>query len=239
MKFNNLITPAILSCAFAFSAHAMEPVAADATDYNFATIKAGLVQPTNLGGTAKLNTGDNTFTTGVLVGRKFKDMFSVDVEYMFRGKNTAESNNANAAISGDNTSWKMRSDTFMLNVSVDLIQDPKIRPYLRAGAGVSRNKSYDYTYTDYATDPERPVSNSYAGKTVNKFAWQIGVGTTFKTNDMLETQLEYMYVDRGGVETSKNYTRTQEGSKTKTIPSSSLNGKMKDHVITVGLKIKF
>ncbi len=247
MKFNNLITPAILSCVlpFAFSANAWEPVADNATDYNFATVKAGIAQPTNLGGNSGLDTGNVTYSAGILAGRKMMDMFSIDVEYMHRGKDTASSYGTGPTPYNNSNSWSMQSDTFMLNASIDLIKDPKIRPYVRAGAGISRNKSYNYTSTTtfqsgrdentnapiYSTDV-----NTYSGKTTNKFAWQVGGGANFKTTDMLDTQLEYMYVNRGKVETQANYSSSYSG---KTVTAPAIDGTMKEHVITVGLKVKF
>ncbi len=248
MKFNNLITPTILSCVFAFSANAWEPVPADATDYNFATVKAGIAQPTNLGGNSGLDTGNVSSTAGILVGRKMMDMFSVDLEYMHMGKNTASSYGGGATPYDASNSWSMKSDTFMLNASVDLIKDPKIRPYVRAGAGISRNQSYNYTATTQsvpgtnldtgATVPSVTNVATYAGKTTNKFAWQVGGGANFKTTDMFDTQLEYMYINRGRVETQANYTNTtSNGGQTTTAPA--IYGTLKEHLITVGLKVKF
>jgi len=239
MKFNNLITPAILSCVlpFAFSANALDAAPENTADYNFATIKAGLVQPTSLGGNSGLNTGDTTYAAGALVGRKFMDMFSVDLEYMYRGKNTADSYNAREVPRDNQNSWSMKSDTFMLNVSADLIQDAKIRPYVRLGAGISRNQSYDYTSTaiDSSVNNGAPVVSRYSGKTVNKFAWQAGLGVNLKTTEMFDTQLEYMFVNRGKVETKSGYV----DSDGEIFSTPAIHGKLKEHVITIGFKIKF
>ena len=248
MKFNNLITPTLLSCVFAFSANAWEPVPANATDYNFATIKAGIAQPTNLGGNTGLDTANTAPTAGILVGRKMMDMFSIDLEYLYMGKNTASSYGGGPTPYNTSNSWQMSSNTFMLNATVDLIKDPKIRPYVRAGAGISRNKSYDYTATTQSVpgtnletgETTPPITNvaTYSGKTTNKFAWQVGGGATFKTTDMFDTQLEYMYINRGRVETQANYSNTTSNLG-QTTNAPAIYGTLKEHLITIGLKVKF
>lgn len=235
MKLHNLIKPAVLTLALplAFSASAWEPVKASATDYNFVTVKAGGVFPTNLEGNSGLNTGDSAFTAGFEAGRKFMDRYSVGLEYMYRDKNTAHSYNVNAITSEKSTSWSARSDTFMLNLAADLITDSKIRPYFKVGVGASRNKAYDYTTNDY---DEGNNINVYSGKTITEFAYQLGAGLTMNTSKMFDTQLEYMFVNRGQVKTKDNYTGVNSGEVT---PAAARTGELKDHVVTIGLKFKF
>lgn len=231
MKLYNLIKPVVLSLSLplAFSANAWEPVAENATEYNFATLKAGGVFPTSLEGNSGLNTGDTTYTAGFEAGRKFMDRYSVGFEYMHRGKNTAHAYNTSATPIEDNTSWSAQSDTFMLNLAADLITDSKIRPYFKLGAGISKNKSSDYVY--YNSDSFNSI---YSGKTVNKFAWQAGAGLTMNTTAMFDTQLEYMFVDRGEIETAANFV-----SNSTTSTAAARTGRLKDHVVTIGLKMKF
>lgn len=236
MKLHNLIKPAILSLTLplAFSASAWESVKASATDYNFVTVKAGGVFPTNLEGNSGLSTGDSTYTAGLEVGRKIMDRYTVGLEYMYRGKNTARAYNASNAPMDDNTVWSARSDTFMLNLGADLITDSKIRPYFKVGAGMSRNKSYDYKNTNI-TDAYGTQTSTYSGQTVNKFAWQAGAGLTMNTTKIFDTQLEYMFVNRGDVKTKDNFVN-QSGERTN---ASARTGRLKEHVVTVGLKFKF
>jgi hypothetical protein len=55
-----------------------------------------------------------------------------------------------------------------------------------------------------------------------------------KTTDMFDTQLQYMYMDRGLVKTKANYV-----SGGTTVSSSARTGRLKDHVVTIGLTTKF
>lgn len=230
MKLYNLIKPVVLSLSLplAFSASALEPVAENATEYNFATVKAGGVFPTSLEGNSGLNTGDTTYTAGFEMGRKFMDRYSVGFEYMHRGKNTAHAYNTSATPIADNTSWSAQSDALMLNLATDLITDCKIRPYFKVGAGISKNKSSDYVMYDGTNN------YTYSGKTVNKFAWQAGAGLTMNTTAMFDTQLEYMFVDRGEIETAANFVTNSN-----TNTAAARTGRLKDHVVTIGLKMKF
>ena len=237
MKLHNLIKPVVLSLSLplAFSANAWEPVAENATEYNFATVKAGGVFPTSLEGNSGLNTGGTTYTAGFEMGRKFMDRYSVGFEYMHRGKNTAHAYDSGVTPSQNNTSWSAQSDTFMLNLAADLITDSKIRPYFKVGAGISKNKSFDYTVNSASQSGEQYLY-TYPGKTENKFAWQAGAGLTMNTSAMFDTQLEYMFVDRGEIRTSDNYS-TQGISGT--VISPARTGKLKEHLLTVGIKFKF
>lgn len=259
MKLNNL--PIILSliCAVSATANATAPakhkahhhkahheekkmheepvMKKESQDYNFVTLKGGLVNPTPLGGNSGLDQGKDTYTAGLSIGRKFEDRFAVEVEYMFRGKNSAKASDSNPDPSANNTEWKASSNTFMLNAMVDLLDCEKFRPYLKAGAGMSANKAYDYVYsiTDQNATPAVTTS-TYTGKTTNSFAWQFGAGVNMKTTEMFDTQLQYMYVDRGVVKTKANYVSSGTNLSTN---SSPRKGWLKEHVITLGITTKF
>lgn len=234
MKLNKIIKPIVLSLSLplAFSASAWEPVAENAAEYNFATVKAGGVFPTSLEGNSGLNTGDSTYTAGFELGRKFMNRYSVGLEYMHRGKNTAHAYSPSATPADQNSSWSAQSDTLMLNLAVDLITESKIRPYVKAGVGASRNKSSDYT--SYTNSGNASQTQVYSGKTTNKFAWQLGAGLNVNTTPMFDTQLEYMFVDHGEIETEANYV-----SNSRTRTAAARTGKLKDHTVTIGIKMKF
>lgn len=227
MKIQNLIKPAILSLAFSTSALAAVPA-----DYNFAVVKAGGVFPTSLEGNSGLNTGDTTYTAGFEAGRKLMDRYAVSFEYMYRGKNTAHAYDTSVVPQRKDTSWSASSNTFMLNAAADLVTDYKIRPYVKAGLGISMNKSYDYR--NHTTENDDQATFIYSGKTTNDFAWQLGAGLSMNTCSKFDTQLEYMFVSRGDVKTEDNYVN---GSTTTNSPART--GQLKDHVVTVGIKFKF
>lgn len=205
-----------------------KPMDKPTAKYNFFTVKAGIAQPTNLGNTAASN-GSTTYTAGTVLGRKFMDIFSVDGEYMLRGNSKFSSSTNLVQPSNEFGSWNIRSNTFTLNASVDLVNTPVITAYVRAGAGISINRSSNYTYNN-----EGNIS-TYPGKTTNSFAWQVGLGANFKSTKMLDTQVEYMFVDRGKVSTQAYYT-TSSGTNVSAPP---ISGRLKDHTVTIGLKFNF
>lgn len=197
--------------------------------YNFVGVKAGLVQPTPLYGNTGLDTGKPTSTAGILIGTKFHKILSIDLEYMHRGKNTTE--NTSPGETGNSTSWSAESNTVMLNLSMDIITDSRITPYLRGGAGIARNESY--TYTIY--DPEIEENSYYPGKTTNNFAWQAGIGANFELSSKTITTIEYMFVNRGSLRT-ESYHLDENGAKYNT---DDIHAHLTDHIITFGLKMKF
>lgn len=202
-------------------------------DYNFITLKAGLINPTPLDGNSGLNVGNDTYTLGLSVARKYEDRFALELEYMFRGKNTSKSYDATPDYS--NTYWSASSNTIMVNASADLLDKSKFTPYLKAGLGVSLNKAYDYVYTE--VDQNGSITTqTYAGKKQNSFAWQVGAGVNMKTTEMFYTQLQYMFVDRGQIKTKANYTQSANGEVQNSSPRT---GKLREHVITIGITTKF
>jgi opacity protein-like surface antigen len=264
MKLHNLIKPAVLSlsCALACSAgavyskhhskhmhkkhveakhkeakHALVamPKEVKSEGYNFVTIKGGLVSPTSLGGTSGLNTGGVTYTGGIAVGRKFEQFFAIELEYMYRGKNTAKSYATTATPNDDTNSWSASSNTFMANLSADLMKNQMITPYVKVGAGMSANKADNYV-SSITDDNGRVNTKTYSGKTTTHFAWQAGAGLNMKATEMFETQLQYMFVDRGSIKTNANYVTSNDGS---TGFAGPRTGRLREHVITIGLTTKF
>jgi len=241
MKQRNLIKAVALLCL------PLQSLAATPTNdsmlscdkCNYVELKGGVVQPTTLQGNSGLGVGDTTYTFGFAVGRKFKDQFGVELEYMHRNKN----NTSAAVLNGTGSNaWGVKSDTLMLNLSADLITDSKVRPYVKIGAGISKNTPSTFTNTDYSVSPI-VSTNTYSGKKENKFAWQVGFGVDVETSPMFITQLQYMYINRGKIKTSSDYTSTvtNNGETLATVQSSgtAYTGKLQDHVITLGVKIKF
>ncbi|MCT4634859.1 MAG: outer membrane beta-barrel protein [Rickettsiales bacterium] len=237
MRLHKLIKPAVLlaTLPLAFSASAGDSMKKKVAEYNFATVKAGGVFPTSLEGNSGLNTGDTTYAVGFEVGRKIMNRYAVSLEYRHRGKNTAhgygvEVENSN----GNSNSWSARSDAIMLNGAVDLVVDSKVVPYFKVGLGAARNKSNDYR--NKTTDPDGLMSTQvFSGDTVNKFAWQAGAGLNMSTCSMFDTQIEYMFVDSGEITTKVNY--VDASGVTQNSPART--GRLKDHVLTIGLKFKF
>jgi opacity protein-like surface antigen len=198
---------------------------------NYFKIKAGLVQPTAIDGNTGLGSGDTTYAVGATIGRRFNALLSFDIEYMFRGESTSKYHVPNEA--ADPVSWKAKSNTYMANMNVNLMLNSRITPYLRFGMGMSQNKPSTYIVPDNA---EAYRNTHHPGKTTKNFAWQAGSGINFMTNDSFSVDLEYMYVNRGHIETEAFYTN---GMSITQIESPALKGNLIDHVFTVGFKFNF
>jgi opacity protein-like surface antigen len=235
MKLNQIIRPVALSCLMSLPLIALSAVssAASGDKLNFIDLKAGVDQPTVLNGNSTLSnsTANATYVAGIAMGRKFMDRLAVDIEYMYKAKNTAKLN----SVSGNsNVVWKSRSDTVMLNFAVNLMQmKSPVMPYMKVGAGISRNKSFDFVTTDAFT------VETYKGKTSSKFAYQVGAGVNVESSPMFDTQVQYMFVNRGKILTNVSSTTTTTTGATSSTTGVARTGKLQDHVITLGLRFKF
>lgn len=235
-----IITPIALLCLSSLplvaNASMNDILNCDSGKCNYVTLKGGLDQPTSdLGDNANMNNVKTTYTAGIAVGRKFMDMFGLELEYSHAG-DRKYTNNSSYSMGGDPTrdsasSWKIKTDTLMANFSVDLLNEGKIRPYVKAGLGASRNKSNEYIVTDIYG-----INYTYDGKTKNSFAYQLGAGLSIASSSMFDVQFEYMYVDHGKVETASNYVQSSDSQ---VINSSPIKGRLKDHTFTIGIKYKF
>lgn len=208
-------------------------------NFNYIGIKAGIAMPSNLGGNSDLSgySTDNVATYGFMVGRKINDIFALEFEYMYRS-NSDTSVNSISPTGPKNISWGAKTNTFMFNASVDIIKHRLFRPYVKAGIGYSNNNSDNYVSTITNNSGGLVEKNTYGGKTTNEFAWQAGVGINMTLNKTFDVNIEYMYVDKGQIETanSRTYTTSTQSSIKQ---ANSLNGKLIDNVVTIGLKIKF
>ena len=225
---NNKLIACVLPFLVASSANAMSLTSEN--DYNFATIKAGVDQPTNPGGSSNMDSVKTTYVAGIEAGRKMMDIFALSLEYQYRGKSSFDTNTAAGSANQSSATWKARSDALMFNLAVDLIQDYKVTPYFKLGVGASKNKSNDYIYTT-----EEGNTSTYPGKSVTKFAYQIGAGLRMATNERFNTKIEYMFIDHGKIETKNYYNDVTLGSE----DSSAKTGRLKDHVLTIGIEFKF
>lgn len=231
MTLKKIIKPLLISCVvpLAFSANA-EMNFMDKN--NFVLLSAGMNQPSIGNNNADLNSAKTNFIAAVEVGRKFYDRLSLSLEYKYFSKtkfNISDFTSSTNAIYSH--SWSVRSDVFMANIAFDLIEADKITPYVKAGAGFSRNKANDYE-VNMKSSGTVPIVENWPGKTSSRFAWQIGAGIDLKTSDMITTNISYNFVNRGKFETkeAKDYS---SGSNNKIYTN------LQDHVFTIGVKFKF
>jgi opacity protein-like surface antigen len=239
MSINKFIKPVIATLLLPLGASAMSMGNGPAsdTDYFYAGVKAGTVMPGNTQGNSDLQsvTGDKTYTAGVSFGRKFQDRFAVELEYMYRGKSDVDSSSQVGSANATN-SWDVSANTFMVNMTADLLTGYAVRPYVKLGAGASSNNSSDYVFVNNGT------TTTWKGRTTTEFAWNAGFGVNINTSKMIDTNIEYAYVDRGQFETNSGATILTEGGVSGTASSAvaaARTGKLRDQVVTVGLRFKF
>lgn len=234
MNIKKCIKPIVLSCILplAFSASAENAGAGLMDGDNFFALKIG----GNISSTDHNNYGVKDLDTkaigGVEFGRKFHDMLTLSAEYIYKPK-TNFNMDQYQDVSGDKMTeneWAVRSDVFMFNATIHLMQDSKITPFVKAGIGSSKNKSYDYKYKNTNNNAY------YPGKTKNEFAWQAGAGVNVATSERIDTEISYMFMDRGKIET-EDY-KYVIGKKI-TENSSKRSVSLKDHSFMVALKVKF
>jgi opacity protein-like surface antigen len=188
---------------------------------NYIKIKGGIAQPTALGGNTQLSRGNATFVGGGVIGRKFMQFLSADFEYNYTSKSKAQPDSSS-------NSWTTSSNSLLVNLNIELLRNFVIMPYLKGGMGVSFNKSSSYSNG----------STSYPGKTTPSFAWQGGMGLNFQYSNDFGTELEYLYANRGKVKTQNYSTTTVLGNQV-TTSGGGMQGTIRDHIITFGLKVNF
>jgi opacity protein-like surface antigen len=233
MSIKKYVKPVVLSCVLplAFSANAEDGMKSLMDGKNFFALKAGI----NSGGAEHNNYGakdlDAKAIGGVELGRKFHDMLSLSAEYIYKPK--AHFNmDSYQNTTGDMTEneWSVKSHVFMFNATVHLLQDSKVTPFVKAGIGSSKNKASDYKNNN------SDDNSYYPGKSKNNFAWQAGAGINIATSEMIDTEIAYMFMDRGKVETEDykyvNGTKVTEDSAKRSVS-------LRDHSVMFALKVKF
>lgn len=233
MSIKKYVKPVLLSCVLplAFSATAEDNMKGLMDGNNFFALKVGV----NSGEAEHNNYGakslDNKAIGGVELGRKFHDMLSLSAEYIYKPKThfnmDSYENSLNKMTSNE---WTVKSHVFMFNATAHLLQDSKVTPFVKAGIGSSRNKASDYK------DNNSDDSSYYPGKSKNNFAWQAGAGINIATSEMIDTEISYMFMDRGKVET-EDYMYVNGEKITKDVTKRSVS--LRDHSVMFALKVKF
>lgn len=237
MTINKSIKPVLISLALLSACSASAGMLSfipesTATDYNYVGVRAGGAFPNNTQGNTDLQSvsADSTYTAGFSVGRKIKDRFAVELEYMNRGESDL---NSSSSYRGVSNSWGVKANTLMLNASADIITDVPGRPYIKFGIGASRNEASAYKYTEQGLE-----SRTWGSKVVTKFAWQAALGVNVSMMKNVDANVEYAYVDRGEFRTKDTATRVYSNGSSTTRNSTAKIGKLREQVLTIGFKYK-
>ncbi|MEM7457134.1 MAG: outer membrane beta-barrel protein [Planctomycetota bacterium] len=101
------------------------------------------------------------------------------------------------------------STSFMFNLIRDLSPRGLVRPYLKAGIGLTYSQvTSDYSfdandplvYTSYGLTNAQTVSGALPEEESTEFSWQAGGGLSFCMSQRMFMDLEYQYVDIGVAE---------------------------------------
>lgn len=203
------------------------------TDYNYVGARAGGVFPTNTGGNTDLQSvsPDTTYTVGFSVGRKIKDRFALELEYMNRGKSNISST---SNVGTTRNEWGVKANTLMLNAAVDIITDASVRPYVKLGVGASRNETSEYAYSTASN------AKFWGAKANTKFAWQAAIGGNMSVTKTIDANIEYAYIDRGKIRTKNGYKLVYpDGETAYESDSGAKLGNLREQAVTFGVKYKF
>lgn len=240
MTLTKSIKPIIVSLALLSSSVASAKLASflpdmpesTNSDYNYVGVRTGVVFPGNTQGNSDLQSvsPDTSYTVGFSVGRKIKDRFAIEVEYMHRGESDIKSS---SSTTGVRDTWGVKANTLMLNASADIVTDSSVRPYVKFGIGASRNEANRYVSVDALQETQ-----TWESKSSTKLAWQAALGANMSVTKSIDANMEYAYVDRGEFRTKSgsstvggiNYTSSNEPDKI---------GKLREQVVTIGAKYKF
>jgi opacity protein-like surface antigen len=241
MIIKNTFKAIIISLAFLFSYSAgaipFIPPSTD-TDYNYIGLRGGKVFPGNTRGNSNLQSvsPDSSYIAGAYIGRKFKERFALEIEYMNR-----EESDINSSASTFNetmsNSWKVSSNSLMLNLVADLMTKEIAIPYLKLGLGVSRNHAGTYSFNNITSDDN--ITQTWNSRSLTEFTWQAAIGVNISITNSIDANIEYAFIDRGQFKT-KNESRYLGGDDDFIDRSTSPKiGKLREQALTLGFRLKF
>lgn len=174
------------------------------------------------------------------IGYRFDERFRVDLtlgwrpQFRFRGQ-------ADFPVSGGQpVEGDVSTLTGMVNGYVDLapflpLDLGPFRPFVGAGAGVSRNR-LDRTTLSF---PGIPQIVTTPGGTTNGFAWTVTAGTGIRLTQDLTLEIAYRYTDFGKVESDRGDATRLRTSGTIPLPIDGTEAKLRSHGVSIGLRYAF
>ena len=115
--------------------------------------------------------------------------------------------------------------------------DTRIRPFIGAGAGVSRNDVSQMTYDFPAL--LQPRYTLVPGGTDYDFAWAVTAGLGYAVSDRLTLEVAYRYSDFGKVETDQGPMFVQKHASSLTLPIGSTEADLVSQEVTMSARIGF
>lgn len=201
--------------------------------FDFFKIAAGTYFSESIKSLNNVSTDEQSFAVSAALGKKIYKDFSLDVEYNYRHPAKVKMYNVDSQTT-TYQEWKVTSHMITLNGKLFVLPSYNIKPYIRAGIGMSLNKSSDYVTAAF----NNSSSTHYPGKISYALAAQLGGGISMIHSQSLNSEIEYMYSNRGKFKTQgKRVTRTSRAERAESVPPH--DGKIKDHIITYGFIMRF
>ncbi len=194
---------------------------ADKEYKKFIQFTAGSYYVPKFGGNSGMNDSRMGYLAGLGIGYNFNKYFATNLEYSYY----APVKDTLLTLPIAHT-WKISSNTFIVNAIVNITPNYPVTPYIKAGVGASVNKSDSFEITGLGG-----FKQSYPGKTKSQLAWQAGGGLSLKSSDRYVASVEYLAINRGSFETHNYYfqSNTQYSDPAKT--KKSTEGVLKFNVM--------
>lgn len=93
------------------------------------------------------------------------------------------------------------TETYMLNIFRDFNPGGRIRPYAKAGVGVSHNTNNATYNIDDNIPPDSILVGAYPEGDSYELAWSVGGGLGIALNQCTYLDIEYLYVEHGATAT--------------------------------------
>jgi opacity protein-like surface antigen len=175
----------------------------------------------------------------VALGKQFNDRIAFDVELSYRGEYTNNDDSLNTTDGIQKATTSINSISTMLNgYFVYYNKHPDFKPYITAGAGISRNKTGKTTVSGTDANNDQ-LTISQDGNTNTSFSWKLGSGIRYKLDSSFDVDLRYQYVDLGNVSINNTTTAYSDGSYQGTSTEAIKTSRLSSHEILVGIIYKF
>ena len=174
-----------------------------------------------------------TAVTSLLLGYKHSEQmrFDLDVSYLPKWRVTAENKAEPSSYHAD-----LSALMATINGYYDFPAFPKtrLRPYVMAGLGASRNEVGDVD--EYVSSE---LSTKYYGHSQYNFAWRVGAGISCDINERAALNFGYSFASLGSVSTkSSSSAETHSGIESMILGSERLHFKnIYSHQLLVGVRI--
>ncbi len=168
-------------------------------------------------------------TFNIHAGYKINKYFRADLNTQYRRFRYDPT--STSSMGGGTISYNQKVNNYSLFVNgyADLPNKTRFTPYVTVGVGYSHNEGKDLTVRSSAV----PVASfTSSGNSNGDFAWNIGIGSRIKIDDLLDLDLSYRYLDLGKVKV--NATKNGAGMD---IPAASQD--LKVHQVLFNLNYHF